>query len=150
MLQESQTLVVSRQMLGELGERLSSSAAAAAGAALTLDKIKNVAEFAIEHMQPRVVSFEEQASIIRVALADVLQAEEDWRGAAAVLNGVPLDTGHRWVQGRMASPRSRPLHLSGRMPRPWSASSHNIPACFNPIFLLIFFARAGMSMSTSS
>ncbi len=41
--------------------------------------------------------FEEQASSLRMQLAGLLEAEEDWNEAARVLLAIPLDSGHRNV-----------------------------------------------------
>ena len=42
---------------------------------------------------PRVVSFEEQVSVLREGLAKLYQDEEDWSRAAQVLAGIDLDSG---------------------------------------------------------
>jgi len=46
-------------------------------------------------VQPRVISFEEQVASIRQHLAEIYEKEENWKGAAKVLNGIPLETGQK-------------------------------------------------------
>ncbi|CAO1623709.1 unnamed protein product [Parajaminaea phylloscopi] len=58
---------------------------------------RDVLEMALSKVQPRVLSFEEQATAIRFHLADVHEAMNDWSEAAGVLQGIPLDSGHRSV-----------------------------------------------------
>jgi COP9 signalosome complex subunit 4 len=53
------------------------------------------AHFALEKIQPRVVAFEEQVSVIRVNLAKLYEGEEEWKEAAKILIAIPLDTGQR-------------------------------------------------------
>lgn len=61
------------------------------------DVRRQALEIALEKVQPRVLSFEEQASSIRQHLADLLEESEDWLEAARILQGIPLDSGHRSV-----------------------------------------------------
>lgn len=61
------------------------------------DTRRQMLENALEQLQPRVLSFEEQASSLRMQLAGLLEAEEDWNEAARVLLAIPLDSGHRNV-----------------------------------------------------
>ncbi|KAI3476378.1 hypothetical protein L1887_62030 [Cichorium endivia] len=61
------------------------------------DTRRQVLENALEQLQPRVLSFEEQASSLRMQLASLLEADEDWNEAARVLLAIPLDSGHRNV-----------------------------------------------------
>lgn len=58
---------------------------------------RQVLENSLEQLQPRVLSFEEQASSLRIQLASLLEAEEEWTEAAQVLYAIPLDSGHRNV-----------------------------------------------------
>ncbi|RIB09653.1 PCI domain-containing protein [Gigaspora rosea] len=88
-VQEQVGLVITRQILTEFVQGI--------------DKIENstikkrVLNFALNKVQPRIVSFEEQISTIREKLAEILEAEEDWLEAAKVLQGIPLDSGHRAI-----------------------------------------------------
>lgn len=52
---------------------------------------KSVALFALERIQPRVVSFEEHATTLREALAAVHENEENWSQAAKVCARVRRD-----------------------------------------------------------
>lgn len=38
-----------------------------------------------------------QISDLRLQLGNLLEAEEDWAGAAKALTGIPLESGHRLV-----------------------------------------------------
>ena len=69
---EDVALVVSRQVLLEIAAGLPS---------LPAETLKDVGSFALERIQPRVTSFEEQASTIREHLADVYEREEEWSTA---------------------------------------------------------------------
>ena len=48
---------------------------------------------ALERIQPRVVSFEEQVTVIREALAALHEREEEYTRAAQILAGIDLDSG---------------------------------------------------------
>lgn len=61
------------------------------------DTRRQLLEDALEQLQPKALSFEEQASSLRMQLASLLEAEEDWNEAARVLLAIPLDSGHRNV-----------------------------------------------------
>ncbi|ORX93451.1 hypothetical protein K493DRAFT_284739 [Basidiobolus meristosporus CBS 931.73] len=87
-LDEAVGLVVSRQVLFELTEGLEK---------ISPDVAKEVLIFALEKMQPRIVSFEEQVSVMREKLAAIYENEEDWSEAARILQGIPLDSGHRAI-----------------------------------------------------
>ena len=56
---------------------------------------KAVSHFTLEVVQPRVISFEEQVGCIRQHLADIYEREHNWRQAAQVLVGIPLETGQK-------------------------------------------------------
>jgi len=86
---EDVPLVISRQVLGDL---------AAALPQLPRDQLKALGGLLLERIQPRVSSFEEQASTVREHLATVFEAEEDWTQAAKMLAGIPLDSGIRVLE----------------------------------------------------
>lgn len=65
------------------------------------DTRRQLLENALEQLQPRVLSFEEQASNLRMQLASLLEAEEDWNEAARVLLAIPLDSGHRNISDHL-------------------------------------------------
>jgi len=86
MLDEKTPLVISRPLLQNFATTLPG---------LPAEAHKEVAHFALEKIQPRGVAFEEQISIIRENLAKLYEGEEEWREAAKILIGIPLDTGQR-------------------------------------------------------
>jgi len=86
LVSEDVQLAVSRQVLLGLAQSISG---------LPPDQLKEVGLFTLEKVGPRVVSFEEQVSMIREELANVYEKEEDWTKAAAMLAGIPLDSGIR-------------------------------------------------------
>ena len=86
---EEVALVVSRQVLGEFATALPQ---------LPPSERKALGSFALERIQSRTSSFEEQASTIREHLAAVYEAEEEWSTAAKMLAGIPLDSGIRVLE----------------------------------------------------
>ncbi|KAG0208221.1 COP9 signalosome complex subunit 4 [Mortierella sp. GBA30] len=88
---DSVGLVVSRQALTDFTNAVD------AATTLSADNKKRVYEHALDKVQGRVVSFEEQVSAIRTHLATIYEDEEDWSEAAQVLMGIPLDSGHRII-----------------------------------------------------
>ncbi|KAG2188515.1 hypothetical protein INT44_001269 [Umbelopsis vinacea] len=89
-LQEHIGLVVSRQALTDfitaVDERVQDA-----------HTKKEAFQFAINRIQSRVVSFEEQMSSLREKLASTYEQEEEYLEAAKILQGIPLDSGHRVV-----------------------------------------------------
>ncbi|CAI5985645.1 unnamed protein product, partial [Closterium sp. NIES-64] len=85
-LSEDVPLVVARQVLQQLAGELGG---------LRAEQHKAVALYALAHIQPRVVSFEEQVAVIREGLAAVYEGEEEWAKAAQMLAGIDLDGGSR-------------------------------------------------------
>ncbi|KAJ3204291.1 hypothetical protein HDU67_009651, partial [Dinochytrium kinnereticum] len=59
------------------------------------DVAKDLFMFTLDQIQSRTVAYEEQISIIRERLAQIYEDEENWSEAAKVLQGIPLDSGHR-------------------------------------------------------
>ena len=86
LVSEDVQLAVSRQVLLGLAKSMSS---------LAPEQRKEIGLFALEKVGPRVVSFEEQVSVIREELATIYEKEENWAEAAAMLAGIPLDSGIR-------------------------------------------------------
>jgi len=83
---ENVSLVISRQLLTEVGTHLGK----------VEDSIsKAVSHYTLEVVQPRVISFEDQVGAIRRHLADIYEREQNWRQAAQVLVGIPLETGQK-------------------------------------------------------
>ncbi|XP_015588268.1 COP9 signalosome complex subunit 4 [Cephus cinctus] len=83
---ENVSLVISRQVLTDVSNQL-----------LVLpDEIsKAVSHYTLDKVQPRVISFEEQVAGIRQHLADIYERNQNWREAANVLVGIPLETGQK-------------------------------------------------------
>jgi len=86
MVNENVSLVVSRQLFTDFGARIQS---------LEDGVAETVALFTLEKIQPRVISFEEQVSSLRQHLAQMYERQELWKQAAAVLVGIPLETGQK-------------------------------------------------------
>ena len=86
MLSDDVPLVISRQILQTLCQEVQN---------LPSEQHMETADFALEKMTPRVVSFEEQVSVLREGLAAVYQNGLKWSAAAKVLAGIDLDSGIR-------------------------------------------------------
>ena len=86
MLSDDVPLVISRQVLQTLCQDLQR---------LPSERHKETADFALEKITPRVVSFEEQVSVLREGLSKLYQDERLWSRAAQVLSGIDLDSGIR-------------------------------------------------------
>uniref|UniRef100_A0A6I8PY74 COP9 signalosome complex subunit 4 n=1 Tax=Xenopus tropicalis TaxID=8364 RepID=A0A6I8PY74_XENTR len=86
MVNENVSLVISRQLLTDFCTHLPS---------LPDGIAKEIYHFTLEKIQPRVISFEEQVASVRQHLASIYEKEEDWRNAAQVLVGIPLETGQK-------------------------------------------------------
>ena len=83
---ENVSLVISRQLLTEVAGHLTNQPDAIS---------KAVSHYTLEVVQPRVISFEDQVGAIRQRLADIYEREQNWRQAAQVLVGIPLETGQK-------------------------------------------------------
>lgn len=83
---ENVSLVISRQILTDVSSNLVTQPDEVA---------KPVSHFTLDKVQPRVISFEEQVASIRQHLASIYEREENWRDAANVLVGIPLETGQK-------------------------------------------------------
>eukprot|EP00850_Spirogloea_muscicola_P017497 SM000151S01485 [mRNA] locus=s151:152962:156458:+ [translate_table: standard] len=79
-------LVASRQLLQLFAQDLGR---------LEPEAHKDVAQYALAQIQPRVVSFEEQVALMREGLAELYEDEEEWSKAAQMLGGIDLDSGLR-------------------------------------------------------
>ncbi|KAL2644894.1 hypothetical protein R1flu_012481 [Riccia fluitans] len=88
MVTDEVPLVASRQLLQIFAQDLNK---------LEPEAHKEVAQYALAQIQPRVVSFEEQVSIIREGLAELYVNEEQWSKAAQMLSGIDLDSGIRML-----------------------------------------------------
>lgn len=63
-----------------------------------------ISHFTLDKVQPRVISFEEQVSNIRQHLAQIYERQEDWKKAANVLVGIPLETGQKYYDSMYICP----------------------------------------------
>ena len=90
LLSEDVPLTLSRQLLSSFASSFRASAPDEAAA-------KALAKHAIDRIQPRRVSFEEQLATIRENLAVLHEAAEEWSDAARCLAGIDLDSGVRSV-----------------------------------------------------
>lgn len=88
---ESTALVISRVVLQEFAIGLKN---------LEPEQHVKVAQIAIEKIQPRVVAFEDQISVIREDLSKVFEDNEQYVEAAKILMGIPLESGQRCVDGK--------------------------------------------------
>jgi len=89
MLEEKTPLVISRTLLQAFAVSLPK---------LPAELHKQIAHFALEKIQLRVVAFEEQVTVIRQNLANIYEKEEEWKEAARVLIGIPLDSSQRVLE----------------------------------------------------
>eukprot|EP01104_Vermistella_antarctica_P017252 TRINITY_DN6089_c0_g2_i1.p1 TRINITY_DN6089_c0_g2~~TRINITY_DN6089_c0_g2_i1.p1 ORF type:complete len:391 (+),score=111.00 TRINITY_DN6089_c0_g2_i1:129-1301(+) len=89
MSSEDMALVVSRQLMQGLAETMLT---------LPAETHKELANYTLQAIQSRVVSFEEQVSLIRERLADIFESEEEWTEAANTLMGIPLESSHRVLE----------------------------------------------------
>jgi COP9 signalosome complex subunit 4 len=85
-LDDKTPLTISRQLLQEFAKQLPSLPAALH---------KEIGYFSLEKIQTRALAFEEQISIVRTNLADILEDEEEWKDAAKMLIGIPLESSQR-------------------------------------------------------
>ncbi|XP_037042278.1 COP9 signalosome complex subunit 4 [Bradysia coprophila] len=83
---EHVSLVISRQILSDISTQLMK---------LPDETSRTVSHFTLDRVQPRVISFEEQVASIRQHLAHIYERNENWREAANVLVGIPLETGQK-------------------------------------------------------
>lgn len=79
-------MVISRQILTDVSTKLIK---------LHDEPSKIISHFALDRVQPRVISFEEQVASIRQHLAQIYERHQNWREAANVLVGIPLETGQK-------------------------------------------------------
>lgn len=86
LLDENLGIVSAKSLLSSFAERITEISESVA---------KTVCQFALAKIQGRIVSFEEQATQIRLALATILENEHDCRASAEVLCGIPLDSGQK-------------------------------------------------------
>ena len=62
---------------------------------LSSAQVKELGNLCLSKLRARLSSFEEQFSTVSEQMADILQAEEDWKGAAELLSRIPLTSSQR-------------------------------------------------------
>lgn len=83
---DSVSLVISRQLLVEVANYTTRLP----------DQIsERLAVFTLNAVQARAISFEEQLTSMRHHLSGIFEREQRWREAAAVLSGIPLESGRK-------------------------------------------------------
>ncbi|KAJ1561908.1 COP9 signalosome complex subunit 4, partial [Cladochytrium tenue] len=90
-------IAAARQLLLDFVAAFGDWAMAAAEGEADADVIEAIWRAALDKMQARAVAFEEPISAARERLAAHLQDQEQWSESARVLQGIPLDSGHRTV-----------------------------------------------------
>jgi len=81
-------LVASRQLLTDLCTSYLNH--------LSSDQAKEVALYALDRIAARAISFEDQVGLYRNFLADIYEREENWREAAKILYGAPLESAQKY------------------------------------------------------
>lgn len=85
--EESFGLLNSKSLLSGLAEKITK---------IPNDKVaRAVSEFALSKIQSRIVSFEEQATQIRLSLATVLEGQQEYLASAEALCGIPMESGQK-------------------------------------------------------
>ena len=80
-------IVISKSLLSVFAERIPE---------IGDDEVaRSVSQFALGRIQGRIVSFEEQATPIRLALATVLERQGEFRASAEALCGIPMESGQK-------------------------------------------------------
>ena len=85
-INESVGLVVSRALFTDLCSLLTK---------LTIEESKAIAVYALDKIQPRAISFEDQVTCYRQFLAEIYEKEGDFKKAANILSGIPLETSQK-------------------------------------------------------
>ena len=87
---EAVPTMISRQVLQEFNNLLFSQ-----GVGLSREQVKTLGNLFLPKLRARLSSFEEQFSAVSEKMADILQEEEDWKGAAELLSRIPLTSSQR-------------------------------------------------------
>lgn len=85
-INENVGLVISRQLFTDLCGLLNK---------LTIEEAKLIAVYALDKIQPRAISFEDQVTSYRQFLSEICEKEGDYRKAANILSGIPLETSQK-------------------------------------------------------
>lgn len=92
LINESVGLVISRQLFSDLCTLLQ------IGVMLNTEEAKLIANYALDKIQPRAISFEDQVTSFRQFLSEIYESERDWKKAANILSGIPLETSQKQYQ----------------------------------------------------
>eukprot|EP00802_Teleaulax_amphioxeia_P000828 Tamp_00829.p2 GENE.Tamp_00829~~Tamp_00829.p2 ORF type:complete len:507 (+),score=154.75 Tamp_00829:4344-5864(+) len=87
---EAVPTMISRQVLQDFNNLLF-----APGVGLSRAQVKELGNLCLTKLRARLSSFEEQFSAVSEKMADILQEEEDWKGAAELLSRIPLTSSQR-------------------------------------------------------
>ena len=83
---ESVGLGISRQLFSDLCDMLVN---------LSIEEAKTIANYSLEKIQPRAISFEDQVTSYRQFMSEIYENELDWKKAANMLSGIPLETSQK-------------------------------------------------------
>lgn len=61
------------------------------------EEAKAIAVYALDKIQPRAISFEDQVTYYRQFLSEIYEREGDFKKAANILSGIPLETSQKLV-----------------------------------------------------
>nr|CAD2201320.1 unnamed protein product [Meloidogyne enterolobii] len=86
---ESTSMVVSRQFIADIADRLKSIVVH------NNDLVINLANVVLNQLQARAIAYEEQSNQIRIILADSYEKTGNFEQAARTLVAIPLETGQR-------------------------------------------------------
>jgi len=84
--EERVSQIISRQLLSSICKALGKMEHA---------RSRPLCEVALQSLQQRAISFEEQVTTIKQMLSEIYQGAEQWSDAARMLNSIPLDSGQR-------------------------------------------------------
>ena len=82
-------MVISRTLFSDLCQLLCK---------LTTEESKTIAIYSLDKIQPRAISFEDQVTNYRQFLSEIYEREGDFKKAANILSGIPLETSQKFVQ----------------------------------------------------
>jgi COP9 signalosome complex subunit 4 len=88
---EAVPTMISRQVLQDFSGLLFAPGAKG----LSRAQVKELGNLCLAKLRARLSSFEEQFSAVSEKMADILQDEEDWKGAAELLSRIPLTSSQR-------------------------------------------------------
>ncbi|KAI0268284.1 hypothetical protein BC834DRAFT_868726 [Gloeopeniophorella convolvens] len=88
-------IIAGRQVLSELVKNLTPAAIP------DTERRKAIVEDVLAIVQLRATSYEEQVNLLKFQLADILENDEDWSGAARVLRGINLEASQRTDEDKL-------------------------------------------------